>query len=618
MVSLIVPCYNAEAFLERCIDSILAQTYKDIELILVNDGSTDGSNKIIESRRSEIEETLSAFVYLQQENRGVGAACSAGFSVATGDYVCLLDTDDLLLPESVRLRAEFLDSHPEYALVRTNGYYVDEDHVDVCNRLLEVNDHMKVKEDVFEDIFNSTTYLWPGTYMIRMSVLDRLYPDHQIYPSRSGQNMQFVMMAAYKNRAGFVDVPLMKYVVRKESLSHFSGPDALKRQLKAMEGYEDIRRYLIDHHMEPSERAEWHKKTDILYARVRMNMALSHKDKQLMVENYQRLTQCTDGHPDWNDRVTYYQLMNPAVAVALRAMGKLKRVLLHIYWKTENIHLAVRDYILRKKLGTPRVLSMDETLDLIIRERCSVSRYGDGEMKIVAAQNIRFQAFDPVLSRRLAEILKTDDKKHLVCISDIFEGAHWMLPKAREYTWKIVARNRKAWTAALNLNYTYGNAFLSRCYMDWKDKSRCAVWFDKVKKIWENRDVVILEGEQSRLGYQNDLFEGATSVRRILCPPRNAFEKYDEILQAAKTLPQESLILLALGPTATVLAWDLAQAGYQALDIGHVDIEYEWFRMGATQKVPVAKKYTNEAIGGDVVSEDVNDAFRSQIITVIK
>lgn len=100
-----------------------------------------------------------------------------------------------------------------------------------------------------------------------------------------------------------------------------------------------------------------------------------------------------------------------------------------------------------------------------------------------------------------------------------------------------------------------------------------------MRSIWNDRDVVIIEGAQSRLGVGNDLFDGARSIRRILCPPRNAFERYDEILAQALKLEKGVLFLIALGPTATVLSYQLFKAGYQAVDAGHVDIEYEWWRM---------------------------------------
>ena len=324
MVSLIVPCYNGEAFIDRCIDSILSQTYKDIELVFVNDGSTDNSDQLVNNRRAEIEKALTRFIYIKQENQGVGAACSNGFGQATGEYLSLLDVDDILLPDSVKLRVDYLNTHPEYALVRTNGYYVQEDNVDACDRLMEVNDYMKVKEDVFEDIFNSTTYLWPGTYMIRMTVLDQLYPDRKIYPSRSGQNLQFVMMAAYKNRAGFIDMPLMKYVVRKESLSHFSSGDLLQRELKALEGYEDIRRYLINQYLD--EKETWNDRTTLLYVKVRMQLALKYQNKELMRENYTFMRH-SGARLDINTKILYYSLINPPVAFCFRVVRKAERIL---------------------------------------------------------------------------------------------------------------------------------------------------------------------------------------------------------------------------------------------------------------------------------------------------
>ena len=173
-------------------------------------------------------------------------------------------------------------------------------------------------------------------------------------------------------------------------------------------------------------------------------------------------------------------------------------------------------------------------------------------------------------------------------------------------------KNRKEWTDCLNLDYKYGNSFISRPYFDWKDKKQCAKWFNSLKKIWDNRNVVFIEGNKSRLGFKNDLFNNAKSIKRILCPAKNAFDSYDKILKVAKNQSKDTLILIALGPTATVLANDLAGLGYWA-----IDIEYEWFKMGATEKVAIGNKYTNEAVGGDIVNNDIDEEFKNQIIAEI-
>ena len=139
-----------------------------------------------------------------------------------------------------------------------------------------------------------------------------------------------------------------------------------------------------------------------------------------------------------------------------------------------------------------------------------------------------------------------------------------------------------------------------------------------MKSIWDKRDVVIIEGEQSRLGVGNNLFDNMKSIQRILCPTKNAFNKYNYILDEAKTLSKDKLILIALGPTATVLAYDLNKLGYQAIDVGHVDIEYEWFLMKATEKVKLQNKYVNEGKGNINIIDEKDISYNEQIIKVIR
>lgn len=86
--------------------------------------------------------------------------------------------------------------------------------------------------------------------------------------------------------------------------------------------------------------------------------------------------------------------------------------------------------------------------------------------------------------------------------------------------------------------------------------------------------ILIVEGKYSRLGVGNDLFAAADSIQRILGPEKNAYDKYDELLEAAKQNGKGKLILIALGMTATVMAHDLAREGYWAIDIGHIEVHH--------------------------------------------
>lgn len=92
MVSIIVPIYNVEQYIPKCIESILAQTYRDFELILVDDGSPDNCGKICD----EYAKQDSRVHVIHQENKGVSAARNAGISLAKGEYIMLVDSDDFI------------------------------------------------------------------------------------------------------------------------------------------------------------------------------------------------------------------------------------------------------------------------------------------------------------------------------------------------------------------------------------------------------------------------------------------------------------------------------------------------------------------------------------------
>ena len=135
------------------------------------------------------------------------------------------------------------------------------------------------------------------------------------------------------------------------------------------------------------------------------------------------------------------------------------------------------------------------------------------------------------------------------------------------------------------------------------------------KRIWEGRDCVFVEGDKTRMGVGNDLFDNAKSIQRILCPSESAFDNYDAILEACKKLPKDKTILIALGQTASVLAYDLAKAGYHAIDIGHADLAYEWFlRSGSSKKAAVHYKYNNEYPEGYIVEDIHDEKYESEII----
>lgn len=107
LISVIVPVYNAEKYLQKCLDSILEQTYKNLEIIIINDGSTDNSGQICQ----EYEKQDDRIIYIEKENSGVSDTRNAGMDRMTGTYVTFVDSDDWLEPNYVKFLYEKLIEH---------------------------------------------------------------------------------------------------------------------------------------------------------------------------------------------------------------------------------------------------------------------------------------------------------------------------------------------------------------------------------------------------------------------------------------------------------------------------------------------------------------------------
>lgn len=273
------------------------------------------------------------------------------------------------------------------------------------------------------------------------------------------------------------------------------------------------------------------------------------------------------------------------------------------------------------KIKIPKILSIEETIEEIINNKKSISRFGDGEFYFLLGEEnlkqIYFKTdFSFELQEKLIQVIQSNLDNHLVCLWDNFGSLEKYTESGKAIARMHMLRFRNELNPYLDFNKTYGNAFISRPYINLQNKEISSHYFELIKKIWDKQDVVIIEGEGSRLGVGNDLFDNAKSIERVLCPSENAFSCYDEILDYAKTLPKNKLILIALGMTATILAYDLAKLGFWAIDIGHIDIEYEWYKQKTLLPVAVKNKYVNDESSRKF--KDVNDEkYKSSIIKTI-
>ncbi|MET3528611.1 glycosyltransferase family 2 protein [Phenylobacterium koreense] len=126
-ISCLLPVYNGEAFLEEAIGSILAQTFRDFELVVVDDGSRDSTPDIL----ARLAATDPRIKVIRQENGGIVAALNTGLKACRGEYVARMDADDIALPHRFQFQADYLDSHPGCVLVGGVARSVSSDGKDV-------------------------------------------------------------------------------------------------------------------------------------------------------------------------------------------------------------------------------------------------------------------------------------------------------------------------------------------------------------------------------------------------------------------------------------------------------------------------------------------------------
>lgn len=269
----------------------------------------------------------------------------------------------------------------------------------------------------------------------------------------------------------------------------------------------------------------------------------------------------------------------------------------------------------------PIIESGEKAIALILEKKLSICRFGDGEFAVIKGENRqKFQRADKRLAKRLLEVLHSEKENILICINDIY-GSLEKYNDDCQYNIRayLTEEVRKEHYALLDMQRTYYDTYLTRPYASYVDNHTDAPLrrFGQLKQIWNNRSLLIIEGEKTRMGIGNDLFDNASDIQRILCPAEHAFDRYDEILKEALKQDKDRLVLIALGATATVLAYDLACAGFQALDIGHIDMEYEWMLAGTGKRTAVKHKYNNEFPDGDKVEEIDDPVYEAQIIAKI-
>ncbi len=281
--------------------------------------------------------------------------------------------------------------------------------------------------------------------------------------------------------------------------------------------------------------------------------------------------------------------------------------------KIKDILAAIAYFLYEKGIlhNSVKVHSIDETIDELLQTNKSLVRFGDGEIVMIKGGDLMLQKASPEIAEGMAGILAYPYDDLMVTIPGIFDTLSDHRKASRQFWKDHLLFCRKTYEKYCNPNRIYYTTFVSRCYYYAQDRSNCGRWFAKIRKIWENKDVVVVEGTRTHNGVGNDLLDTAASVERIICPPRDAYGAIPRILEACEVYGKDRLFLLSVGVAAKFLALELFQKGYRVLDIGHMDMEYEWYVRQVPDKCKIEKH--------EIESEDANkEAGYTQYLSQIK
>ena len=165
MISVIVPVYNGEKTIKQCLDSILAQTYKNYEIVVINDGSIDNTENIVLNYINENKNV--AIKYFKQKNMGVACARNNGIQKATGDYIAFLDSDDFWIKTKLEYQMSYLESNPDIGLF--------------CTKIGTAHSSQIKEINFLKMLFKS--YIYPSTAIIPRKVLTDVgvFPENRRY-----------------------------------------------------------------------------------------------------------------------------------------------------------------------------------------------------------------------------------------------------------------------------------------------------------------------------------------------------------------------------------------------------------------------------------------------------
>ena len=277
LVSIITPCYNTGKIIHRLLDSILEQDYPFIEMLVVDDGSTDNSKKVILSYISIFEKRGYSLEYYYQSNQGQSAAINNALKWVKGEFLAWPDSDDFYnRPDAISSFVnKFNELDDEYGAVRCFPTYIDERKMTGRVR----TDGVDLGDDQFYNCLYSQKFMWgAGNYMIKSCALDKVNPSRKIYVSKdAGQNWQIFLPLLFSFKC--YTLANSYFCVLERSESHSRGQyKSYNQEISKISSYENTILYTLDriNDLCDSEKERLKEIIRVKYLRERLRVSLKY------------------------------------------------------------------------------------------------------------------------------------------------------------------------------------------------------------------------------------------------------------------------------------------------------------------------------------------------------
>jgi len=222
LVSIIIPVFNTGKYIKEAVDSALRQNYKNKEIIVVDDGSTDNTKSILSPYINE-----NKIKYIYQENKGLAGARNTGIKAAKGDFIAFLDSDDIFLPNKIERQVEFLENHHDCDICYCDIWHFYDGEP---NKLMKLDYKYYSGNEVFKNLLKKN-FINPLTVVMRRSVVNKYGVFNESF--RRTEDWEYWIRLAWQGvKFCFLPEVLAKYRMRKDSLAFNWNSEIQRKELQ--------------------------------------------------------------------------------------------------------------------------------------------------------------------------------------------------------------------------------------------------------------------------------------------------------------------------------------------------------------------------------------------------